>query len=208
MTCQDLRQRLSAYAQGSLPAGEAAAIEAHLSGCEACSAWIEGVEPALAEVGRLPRSIEPPADVWAGIDARLSPRGLRGGKRRITLPGWMLAAAATLLVAVSAGVTAVLLQDERRDAETPRRPAIEFEAQYSSATADMLVELGKARSRLDPLTIAVIERNLRVIDSALVESRRALAGDPGNQALEQLVVAVWRQKVDFLRRAMTLAPAS
>ena len=83
-----------------------------------------------------------------------------------------------------------------------------MEAQYASATAELSAELAKAKNRLDPATYAVIERNLRVIDSALVESRRALASDPRNQVLEQLVVATWRQKMDFLRRATAMVPAS
>jgi hypothetical protein len=131
----------------------------------------------------------------------------------VTVPVWLLAAAAVFLVAVSIGVTERLVRRSPDrgtpglDAAGSRRTA-ELESQYASATADLMQELGKAKSRLRPETLSTIERNLRVIDSALAESRRALAGDPGNQVLEQLVVAVWRQKMDFLRRATALAPAS
>jgi hypothetical protein len=56
--------------------------------------------------------------------------------------------------------------------------------------------------------MATIERNLRIIDIALEETRQALAKDPGNPALGQMVVAAWRQKVDLLRRATTLGAES
>lgn len=208
MTCAELRERLDAYAREALPEAEARAIEAHLSRCELCTVWLESEEPVLEGTARLPRSIEPDPAIWSELQGRLSRRGpeRRAVGRRISAPAWVLAAAATILIVASAGVTAVLTRPGGNGAVAA--PGSPLELQYSSATADLMMELGRARSRLDPLTMAVIERNLRVIDSALVESRRALAGDPGNQALEQLVVAAWRQKMDFLRRAVALAPAS
>jgi hypothetical protein len=214
MNCRDLKARLDQYARHALAPEETAALEAHLTRCPLCSAMLESLEPRLPEVASLPRSVDPPAEVWSGVESRLVPRG-RIASRRLNVPAWMLTAAAVLLVAVSAGVTALLLQpgrdaetSRRRDGGTPSRLAtVDFEAQYASATEELAAELGKAKSRLDPATFAVIERNLRVIDSALVESRRALASDPGNQVLEQMVVAVWRQKMDFLRRATALSPA-
>jgi hypothetical protein len=121
----------------------------------------------------------------------------------------MLAAAAVLLVAVSSGVTALLLrQSSSRPTVQPSSALAPLEAQYASATADLAAALEAARDRLAPATIATIERTLAVIDSALAESRRALAGDPGNVTLERLVVAAWRQKMDFLRRATALASES
>ena len=66
----------------------------------------------------------------------------------------------------------------------------------------------QTRARLSPETIKTIERNLAVIDSALAESRRALAKDPGNTGLERLVIATWQQKMDFLRRAAALSTRS
>lgn len=210
MTCVEFRERVERYARDQLDARESAALEGHLSGCVACSRWLEAQEPALAEVGQLPRAIEPARDLWPGVRERIGIRRVRG-LRRVTVPVWLLAAAAVLLMAVSIGVTGLLVRRSPA-AEPASRPAAgptaELESQYALATADLMEELGKAKSRLRPETLSTIERNLRVIDSALAESRRALAGDPGNQVLEQLVVAVWRQKMDFLRRATALAPAS
>ena len=83
-----------------------------------------------------------------------------------------------------------------------------LEAQYSVVSEDLLGALEQARSRLSPETMATIERNLRIIDAALDETRQALAQDPGNAALGQMVVAAWRQKVDLLRRAAALGTES
>ncbi len=202
MNCTELRQRLDAYIRSELSPEEAARFEAHLTGCASCSTFLEQAEPALREAATLTRGIEPDGDLWPGIQSRLA---RRAGKARRPAP-WMLAAAAMALVVTSSAVTALLL----RRPETPSpevavassfRP---IEAQYDTATADLALVLEKARGRLSPSTIATIERNLAVIDSALAESRRALAKDPGNATLEQLVVAAWRHKMDFLRRATAL----
>lgn len=208
MTCTELRERLDAYARDLLPAEEARQLELHLSSCPSCSEFLETREPAISQVADLPRSIEPPAETWATIRRRLSPRFPK--TRRFSLPAWALAAAAVVVIIASSATTVVLLRRSptSQAAEAPSRGADKMEAQYASATAELSAELAKARTRLDPATYALIERNLRVIDSALVESRRALASDPRNQVLEQLVVATWRQKMDFLRRATAIVPAS
>ncbi len=207
MTCMELRERLDDYARDALVPDEATALEAHLSTCESCSALLESLAPRLEETTALPRAIQPPARVWEKVSGEIAPR--RFGRGHVRIPSWMLAAAAVLLIALSAGATALLLR--RPVAVVPGASSAmgsPLEAQYASASADLAAELAKAKGLLAPATVAVIERNLRVIDSALAESRRALQADPRNRVLEQMLVAVWRQKIDYLRRATALSPAS
>jgi hypothetical protein len=205
MNCAEFRARADAYANGSLPVTEAQAFEWHLDGCAACSALLEELERRLEETTVLPRSLEPSADLWPAIQSRLAPRVGRG---RVAVPAWLLAAAAVLLVALSSATTALLLRRPSSNALAIQVPSAiaPLEVDYVSATADLGAALARFRTRLAPATIAVIERNLAIIDSALAESRRALARDPGNATLERLVIAAWEQKVDFLRRATALAP--
>jgi hypothetical protein len=202
MRCFD-RSQADRYAQGLLSAAEAERFETHLTTCAACAALLESLEPALPEAARLPRALEPAEDLWPGISSRI---GVRAG--RIALPRWILAAAAVVLVAVSSGVTALVLRQPAPPPVPASGALAALEAQYLGAAAELDSALSLARTRLTPATVATIERNLAVIDSALAESRRALAGDPGNVTLEQLVLAAWRQKMDFLRRATALASES
>jgi anti-sigma factor RsiW len=203
MTCAELETRLQAYAHGTLPAPEAAALEAHLSGCAQCARLLEAMEPAPVGLAALPRSIPPDRDLWTSIEQRIRPRA-----RRIAVPAWLLAAAAILLVAFSSGVTLLLVRPAPTAAVAAGEALAPLEAQYASAATDLSHALDQARQRLSPETIRTIERNLAVIDSALAESRRALAGDPGNASLERLVIATWQQKMDFLRRATALPARS
>lgn len=208
MTCQDVRARFAAYADSSLAEPEAQALEAHVERCPACAAMLEDRAPPLAGTPALPRSVVPDADLWPGIRARIGPRpgALRS---RVSLPRWALAAAAVLLLALGSTVTVLL--SGRGAGSVPVRAVASpssVEAEYASASAELLDALDKARPHLSPTTIATIERSLRIIDTALEESRQALAKDPGNEALSQLVVAAWRQKLDLLRRATALGSSS
>lgn len=96
MTCAELRSRLDAYVQGTLSSQEAAALEDHLTSCADCAALLEQSEPLPDQVHSLRQSVEPAADLWPGIHARIAAR--RGAGRGITLPSWLLAAAAVLLI--------------------------------------------------------------------------------------------------------------
>jgi hypothetical protein len=205
MNCQELRARADAYARGELDSAAAAAFEAHLAACSDCETALLALAAAPPGIGGLSRSIEPATDLWPAIQERVAPR--RGSSTRIAAPRWALAAAAVLLVALSSGVTAVFLTSgPARVVATGSISALE--AEYSAVSEDLTGALEQARSRLSPETMATIERNLRIIDAALDETRQALARDPGNDALGQMVVAVWRQKVDLLRRATALGTES
>ena len=64
------------YLKGELPRSEAERVAAHLSGCDRCrrhAEWLRGLD-TLADTAR----IEPPAEVLAGLGARLSaiPEGI------------------------------------------------------------------------------------------------------------------------------------
>lgn len=205
MTCQELRARAGAYAHGELDATDAAAFEAHLATCSACESALLTSAGAPQGIAGLSRSIEPAADLWPAIRDRVASG--RTGRTRVSAPRWTLAAAAVLLVALSSGVTAVFLTSGGPGPAVARDVSA-LEAQYAEVSEDLTAALEQARAVLAPETMATILRNLAIIDAALDETRGALARDPGNPALGQMVVAAWRQKVDLLRRATALGTES
>ena len=79
------------------------------------------------------------------------------------------------------------------------------EAQYEQASDELTRALATERDRLAPATVALLERNLAVIDAALRESRDALARDPENVELRGLVASAAREKVELLRWATRVA---
>ncbi|HEX6644348.1 MAG TPA: zf-HC2 domain-containing protein [Gemmatimonadales bacterium] len=196
MNCTDVRDRIDDAVSGRLAAGELTGLEQHLATCAECRADYDAARYLAPATGRLPRSIEPPARVWAGVEARIA--------RRRTVTPRLAAAAAVVLMAVSSAVTALVLG--RDDAPAPAALAAPaFEASYiqqASALADLLA---RDRGRLAPETIETLERNLRIIDGAIAESRAALEADPADPDLRLLLRASHEQKVALLEQATRLA---
>jgi len=58
---------------------------------------------------------------------------------------------------------------------------------------------------LDPTTKAIIENSMRIIDSALVEARAALARDPASRFLHDQVDQTLQKKMELLRTVTLLA---
>jgi hypothetical protein len=64
------------------------------------------------------------------------------------------------------------------------------------------------RSQLDPITVSVIERNLKVIDDAIAQCRVALDRDPASRFLMQSLNNALETKVELLRTAALLPARS
>ena len=73
---------------------------------------------------------------------------------------------------------------------------------------DMLQKIVTDRkSQLDSSTVAIIERNLRIIDAAIEQSKAALVKDPASRLLSAQLTHALDKKVELLRTAAML-PAS
>jgi hypothetical protein len=80
-------------------------------------------------------------------------------------------------------------------------------ADYDRAIASLRTAVRERRADLDSGTVAVLERNLRIIDEAIRQSREALAGDPGSPMLERALTKALDQKTELLRTAALLPRA-
>ncbi|HZI40986.1 MAG TPA: hypothetical protein VFD67_04765, partial [Gemmatimonadaceae bacterium] len=87
-------------------------------------------------------------------------------------------------------------------------PVRSVDADYSAAIGALNESLAEHRAQLDPTTVAKVEASLRIIDQAINEARRALAADPSNLTLHDLLAASYERKVELLQRANSLLPSS
>jgi hypothetical protein len=60
------------------------------------------------------------------------------------------------------------------------------------------------RDQLDPVTVAIIERNLAVIDTAIAESKAAIVRDPASRFLIESLNQSLQMKVELMRTAAVL----
>lgn len=79
--------------------------------------------------------------------------------------------------------------------------AVPGAAAYDREIAALRAAVHDRRGDLDSATVAVLVRNLTIIDQAIAQSRAALARDPHSQFLGDQLTRALGQKVDLLRTA-------
>ena len=83
MNCDDARTKLTAYLEGELEGDRGTAVRGHLRGCDACRK-VAADEAALRDGLRALPPIDPPASLWAGVQAQLASEEVAESKR----PAW------------------------------------------------------------------------------------------------------------------------
>ena len=231
--------RLSDFQDGELSPAEHAACEAHLAECDVCRAVLQELRLVVV-AARSDEDREPAVDLWPGVLSQigrtnatpqaekvlpfenLKDRTSSRSERRISFSLPQLALAASLLIAVSAGVSYLaagrnVMRPSPQEipilamAESLTLPSTEVvpanfaDVQFDKAVADLEQILLDQRETLDPRTVVVIERNLRLIDEAIRQARAALDADPANMYLNSHLAEARRRKLDLLRRATSLS---
>jgi len=177
-----------------------------------------------AALGALPGEVPPGRDLWPGIEAQLSPSAgsdARGWASRRW--GWQVAAAIAL-VAVSSLVTASLV---RRHEATPvavapgaglepagvsARPASfgpshRLNPEYELARRQLTALLQQRIDRMPASARSKLEDNLAQLRRAANEINDALAEQPGDPLLEELLLGTYQEELAVLAAANQLAAA-
>lgn len=216
--------RLSEYLDGELAVDERQTLEAHLVACEPCTRTLDELRRVVARAQTLTQHL-PPSALWEGVARRIGadpPRMVRAvarQPRRVSLTVLQLVAASLFIAALAGGIVWRIRVPPRAAtdavgqvapaATTPEAaPDIEpvslADAQYDAAVADLQRALDKGRDRLDAATTGIVEQNLKIIDQAIEQARRALLADPANTYLSGHLVETLRKKLNLLRRAAAL----
>lgn len=221
--------RLSAYLDDEMGGEERAALDEHLADCPECRETLADLR-RIVERARALEPQAPAADLWPTVLERIQagpdvvPIGVRqDGARtgRFAFTGRQLVAAGLALLLTGAATswfafsgligsppaapvtTAAALP---QDAQAPGVLASDATpAAIESRITELEALLGTAHAELDPQTIAVIRKNLAIVQAAVDEAERALAADPANEYLRAHLQNTLRSKVDVLERVATLA---
>jgi negative regulator of sigma E activity len=235
-------ERLSEFIDGELSQDDQTACEAHLTACAECRTIATELRLVTA-TARADAEQTPRRDLWPGILTQIGSGDIAAhgetraavgtervtpvipmtrARRQVTFSLPQLALAASLLIAVTAGVSYVASGRGARTTpvrgETPVQAMAESmgapgadvtranfaDEQFDRAVADLEQILVDQRDDLDPRTVVVIERNLAVIDEAIRQARAALDADPANTFLNSHLADARRRKLELLRRATTI----
>jgi anti-sigma-K factor RskA len=228
MTHDDFQAILADYLEdGALNAGQRANAEAHLLDCAECAALVFDLRNIVTQAATLP-DFAPQRDLWTGIDERIetpivSLAGRTSGEHSIGPSYRTLALAASLLVAVTAGVTWKLTSGTSFDFAITRLPAgvaagsngVAKNVNRPSATETFDKEISslrtmvdERRAELDTGTVTILARNLKLIDDAIAESKAALARDPASAFLTDRLNRAYDSKLQVLRSVATMPARS
>jgi hypothetical protein len=169
-----------------------------------------------AALATLPREVEPPRDLWSAIEARLDVPA--GPARRAW--AWQ-AAAALVLVAVSSLVTATLVRQsppavavEAAPASAPAAmpvafgPSFALNGEYAAARAQLAAELEQRVATMPPSARQKLEANLAEMRRAADEINAALARQPGDPLLQELLLSTYQDELGVLANVNQLTGTS
>jgi len=220
LTCDDAQALIPDLLNGTLTDTQRAQYHAHVAQCADCRELAVDLAGIRDEAAALP-TFAPSRDLWSGIAARIDTPVVSIAVRPHRAVGrWstrQVAAAAAVLVAVTAGSTWLATA---RPTTTPQSIAAVAAPRARTELVSVADETGIAtyegeigklrnildtrRADLDTATVAVLEKNLKLIDRAINESKAALAADPASAFLAGRLNHAYDTKLDLLRSAATL----
>jgi hypothetical protein len=107
--------------------------------------------------------------------------------------------------AAPSGATVASNRPTVRTSPSPARvvlvSAAKEKVNYDREIVRLRAIVDSGRTRLDPATVALLERNLRIIDSAIVQCQNALARDPASNFLIESLNHAYESKVKLLHIA-------
>ena len=201
-------------ADGTVAPNEADALASHAAVCAECAADVERLRATIRRLrGEAVPNVELEA-MWPAIRERIERAKVRAlpasasPARRPWRRVWIGAGTAAAVVCL-----ALLLRVHPHEPPGSAPPPGSFVPNVATPTpaADsagtsqaemqrLLDEIELEKAMLPPATAAVADSDLRAIDQAIAELKDAIARDPNNPALRQMLAASYKQQQDLLRR--------
>ncbi|MDB5978537.1 MAG: hypothetical protein JWR07_5297 [Nevskia sp.] len=142
-------------------------------------------QPPIPGLTALKKDCAPQRDLWTGIDSRIRVQRVRQ-QRAPWLAAVGIAASLVLVLTASIG-----LQGLRGNHQSPLLHAPANLPVAASAVDNSLLP---ATNRMHPETRALVKANLKIVDSAENQLKRAIAADPESEYLKSLLTTTRQQK--------------
>lgn len=232
MTCPDVQPLLSDYVDGLVTPEVHAAIAAHCDVCASCRGVVADLE-RLRDTARALGPITPPAHLWMEIAGRIrleqgtssTATPLAAARpvvaaRAAQSDRWQWLGLAAALLLVTAGVYVMSQPDDAAPATTivdtdgnvSAPPTVETigdtllraQAEYELAIAQLEDMVTKGDPSMSPEVVETLQRTVGTIDSAIAESRAALAENPASQPARTSLFEALGNKVSLLQQTVVL----
>ena len=164
----------------------------------------------MVRAAAMPKGVAPERDLWPGIEQAVSAPAERGSNAWNMV--WTRAAAIVLLVAGSSGIT-YMMMNEPEVVTSPVReaPQMVFETvagsfgprynlgpDYLDARRDLAGSLEQKLEALPEETRQAVTTNLATIRQAIHDINQALADEPDNVLLQELLLDSYRDELDLM----------
>lgn len=166
---------------------------------------------------KLPRGIKPARDLWPGIEQAIA--------KPVRRDGWQWnrilaqAAAVVLLVGGSSGITWLAVTENTRTVpQTVQVAPLQFETvagsfgsryhlgpEFMDARIKLAAGLDEELQQLPPETRLAVKKNIADIRAAIHEINQALADEPNNALLQDLLLSAYREELALMRKVDGLA---
>ena len=201
----------------ALPAAVAAQFDAHLRDCAECAAAMADIREIAAVAATL-TAHQPPAEVWTRIAREIGTEAASGPTHRpVWGTTWHGLAAAASLAALAFGGTwlasrlaalapgqVTIVADGGIDDQSIDAPLRLAEEHYATTIVGLEAMTVAEYGALDEQTVDVLQTNLAVIDTAIGESRSALATQPGNGVAQESLLSALESKVRLLEDTVAI----
>jgi hypothetical protein len=141
-------------------------------------------QPPIPGLTALKKDCAPQRDLWTGIDSRIRVQRVRQ-QRAPWLAAVGIAASLVLVLTASIG-----LQGLRGHQSSVLHAPANLPVVASAADNSLL----PATNRMHPETRALVKANLKIVDSAENQLKRAIAADPESEYLKSLLTTTRQQK--------------
>ena len=172
----------------------------------------------MAAASSLATGVKPERDLWPEIEQAIARPA--APRRTVWNTVWAQAAAVLLLVGGSSGLTyyAMSGDDNVVVAQGSVGESLIFQQvsgnfggdyhlgpDYQDARRDLQTRLAEEMVNLSPETQLAVETNLTTIRQAIVEINKALAEEPENVLLQNLLISTYKEELALMQRVDSIA---
>jgi hypothetical protein len=165
---------------------------------------------------KLPTEVSPDRDLWPEIEQAITTPAKHHGTSWNT--PWAQAAAVVLLVAGSSGITYVAVRDDGPQSPVVIDSTNVFETvsgdfgrkytlgnEYLDAHGELQNELDEKLEFLSPESRDEVIKNLNTIRAAIKDINQALAAEPDNILLQELLLSAYHGEISLMKKVDGIA---